>query len=89
MPAKTDRLEIRLTEEQKSDIERAAALQGRSMTDFSLAVLVKEAAEVIRHERELRMSAAAWDAFNEIVDRPAQPVEALANLLRRPTVFSD
>lgn len=90
MPAtKSDRIELRLTPQQKSEIEKAAALSGRSVTDFSVPLLVREAEEVIRIERDLRMSTASWDAFNTILDRPAQPVAGLADLLRRPSVFED
>jgi uncharacterized protein (DUF1778 family) len=86
---KSDRLELRLTPEQKSEIEQAAALSGRSVTDFSVPLLVREAADVIRIERDLRMSKKSWDAFNQILDRPAQPVSGLADLLKRPSVFED
>ena len=88
-PTKSDRLELRLTREQKSEIERAAALSGRSVTDFSVPLLVKEAEQIIRIERELRMSQKSWDAFNEILDRPAHPISGLADLLKRPSVFED
>jgi uncharacterized protein (DUF1778 family) len=86
---KSDRLELRLTPAQKNEIEQAAALSGRSVTDFSVPLLVKEAGEVIRIERDLRMSKKSWDAFNAILDQPAQPVNGLADLLKRPTVFED
>ena len=88
-PTKTERLELRLTSDQKQNIEQAAAISGRSVTDFSVPLLIEEAQEVIRHERQLRMSANAWDAFNAILDEPAKPVAGLADLLRRPSVFSD
>jgi len=86
---KSDRLELRLTRDQKSEIEQAAALSGRSVTDFSVPLLVREAAEIIRVERDLHMSKRSWDAFNEILDRPAQPISGLADLLKRPSVFED
>lgn len=86
---KSDRLELRLTSAQKSEIEQAAALSGRTVTDFSVSILVREAEEVIRFERELHMSKKSWDAFNEILDRPAKPVSGLADLLTRPSVFTD
>jgi uncharacterized protein (DUF1778 family) len=91
MPAtlKNERIELRLTEEQKRTIEQAATISGRSVTDFSVPLLVDEAIEVIRQDRELHMSAEAWDAFNEILDRPAATVMGLADLLRRPSVFTD
>lgn len=86
---KSDRLELRLTSDQKSEIEQAAALSGRTVTDFSVSVLIREAEEVIRFERELHLSKKSWDAFNEILGRPAKPVSGLADLLTRPSVFSD
>jgi len=86
---KSDRLDLRLTKQHKREIEQAAALSGRSVTDFSVSVLVKEAAEVIRRERDLAMSLEAWEAFNRVLDRPARPVDNLASLLKRPTVFED
>lgn len=88
-PIKNDRLELRLTSEQKQEIEQAAAISGRSVTDFSVPLLVEQANEVIRQERELRMSKEAWDAFNTILDAPAKPLSGLAGLLSRPSVFRD
>ena len=86
---KTDRIELRLTSDQKQEIERAAAISGRSVTDFSVPLLVEQANEVIRQERELNMSKEAWDAFNEILDLPARPLSGLADLLQRRSVFND
>lgn len=88
-PTKSDRLELRLTRGQKSEIEQAAAISGRTVTDFSVSVLLREAEEVIRFERERQLSKKSWDAFNDILDRPAKPVSGLAGLLKRPSVFSD
>lgn len=88
-PTKSDRIELRLTREQKIEIEQAAAISGRSVTDFSVQLLVKEAEQIIRVDRELQMSKKSWDAFNEILDRPAKPVSGLADLLKRPSVFED
>lgn len=85
---KDGRLELRLTRQQKESIEEAAALSGRSVTDFSVPILVAEAAQVIQ-ERDLAMSEEAWDAFQEILDRPAKRIDALADLLKRPSVFID
>ncbi|KJC63335.1 DUF1778 domain-containing protein [Agreia bicolorata] len=86
---KSERLELRLTADQKQNIEQAAAISGRSVTEFSVPLLVEEAGEVIRQERQLRMSKQAWDSFNAILDEPAKSVAGLADLLRRPAVFSE
>jgi len=86
---KSERLELRLTAKQKRMIEQAATLSGRSVTDFSVPVLVDQAAEVIREDRELHMSEEAWGRFNEILDQPAKSITGLASLLDRPSVFTD
>ena len=86
---KRERIELRLTADQKQAIEHAATISGRSVTDFSVPLLVEQASEVIRQDRELHMSHAAWDAFNEVLDRPASSISGLADLLRRPSVFVD
>lgn len=86
---KSERIELRVTSEQKSTIEQAATISGRSVTDFSVSLLVEQAAEVIRHDRELHMSAQAWDEFNAILERPAQSISGLAELISRPSVFTD
>ena len=88
-PIKSDRIELRLTSAQKSEIEQAAALSGRSVTDFSVPLLVREASEVIRVERDLRLSKESWDAFNQILNQPAKHVAGLADLLKRTAVFED
>lgn len=86
---KDDRLELRLTREQKQYIEQAAAISGRSVTDFSVPLLVDQANEVIRQERQVMMSKDAWSTFNDILDRPATPLAGLADLLQRQSVFRD
>ncbi len=89
MATKNTRIELRLTGEQKSEIEQAAALSGRSVTDFSVPLLVERANDVIRQARELHLSREAWDAFNDLLDQPARPIDGLADLLRRPSVFAE
>lgn len=86
---KSDRLDLRLTEQQKRQVERAAAIAGRSVTDFSVSTLVREAADVIAHERDLSLSEQAWEAFNEAIGRPATSVDGFADLLKRRSVFVD
>ncbi|WP_375399300.1 DUF1778 domain-containing protein [uncultured Amnibacterium sp.] len=87
MPIKTQRLELRLTDDQKMDIERAAAIAGRTVTDFSVSVLTEEAAEVLRRDHELTLPKTAWDEFGRAIEQPARPLKAFAELLRRDSVF--
>ncbi len=61
-PLKSARLEFRVTADQKEVIEEAAAIEGRTVTDFSASVLVERAQEVIERERRLRVDAVRLDA---------------------------
>ncbi|MCZ4302669.1 MULTISPECIES: DUF1778 domain-containing protein [Microbacterium] len=88
-PLKSARLEFRVTADQKETIEEAAAIEGRSVTDFSASVLVERAQEVIERERRLRVDAVRFDAFIEVMERPPRTVEGLRELLRRESVFVD
>ncbi|SEB63938.1 Uncharacterized conserved protein, DUF1778 family [Paramicrobacterium humi] len=86
---KDKRLELRLTSEQKAMIERAAAVQGRTVSDFSADALTERAREVIDRDRQFAVSAEAFDAFNRLLDEPEQVVEGMVELLQRRSVFSD
>ncbi len=88
-PLRDKRIELRATSAQKEAIEAAASIEGRSVTDFSLAVLTERAEQIIHRDRELRVSAEAFDAFTAVLDRPAQSVDGLRELLARPSIFRD
>ncbi len=53
---KTARLEIRVTEEYKQNIETAAYLQGKNMTEYVLDVLTKASNQTIKHHQILELS---------------------------------
>lgn len=82
-------MELRVTAEQKQAIEEAAAIQGRTVTDFSATTLVERAQDVILRERQLRIDAQQFDAFAALMDQPARTVDGLRDLMTRKTVFVD
>lgn len=88
-PLKDARIELRVTAAQKETIERAAAISGRTVTAFSAEVLTKRAEEVIQQDRQLRVDAEAFDAFQAIMDQPARSIEGLRDLMTRKPVFAD
>lgn len=88
-PLKDARVELRITAAQKHVIEEAAAIEGRTVTDFSATTLVERAQDVIRRERELRVDARRFDAFAAVMDQPARSIEDLRDLMTRKTVFVD
>ncbi|WP_442753276.1 DUF1778 domain-containing protein [Methylocystis sp. JAN1] len=60
-----ERLETRVTAEQKTLIERAAALQGRTVTDFVLTSVQDAARRAIEEHSQLTLSVRDSEAFVE------------------------
>jgi uncharacterized protein (DUF1778 family) len=88
-PLKNARIEIRVTEEQKRTIERAANLEGRTLTDFVSSLTVAQAEEIVEREHVLRLPDEAYDAFVELLNRPPKFNAGLAHLFRKPPVWQD
>jgi len=75
--SRTARLEARVTPEQKALIERAAAYEGRSVSDF-LVQRAQDAARAVIEEREVvRLSPSQSKAFVEAMLRSPAPNDAL------------
>ena len=74
---KTARLEARITTEQKTLIERAAAYQGRSVSDFLVDTVQEAALAVIEQHEVLRLNRAQSAALVEMLLEPAAPNDAL------------
>jgi uncharacterized protein (DUF1778 family) len=68
-----ERLETRVTADQKSLIEQAAALQGRSLTDFVLTSVQDAARRAIEEHQRLDLSLRDSQAFVAALLKP-QPV---------------
>lgn len=80
---KPERLEARVTREQKKLIERAAELEGRSITDFLIASAQSAAKQVIQEHEVLRLTAKDREVFVQALLNPAQPTAKLRQAVRR------
>jgi len=67
------RFDARLNEEQKTLIQRAADLEGRSMTDFVLHSAEAAAERTIEQRAMLILSARETEAFVDAILHPAEP----------------
>lgn len=70
---RAERLEARVTAAQKDLIERAAALEGRSVTDFVLTSVQDAARRAIEEHQRLNLSLRDSEAFVEALLNP-EPV---------------
>ena len=68
-----ERLETRITPDQKRLIEHAAALQGRTLTDFVLTSVHDAARRAIEEHQHLSLSVRDSEAFVKALTEP-QPV---------------
>jgi uncharacterized protein (DUF1778 family) len=78
-----ERLETRLTADQKTLIERAAALQGRTVTDFVLSSVQEAAQRAIEAHQRVELSVRDSEAFVQALLDPKPVNERLRETLRR------
>jgi uncharacterized protein (DUF1778 family) len=76
-PTRNARLEARITAEQKELIERAAAYEGRSVSDFVVATVQQAAKDVVQEHELLRLNKSQSRTFVETLLNPPEPNEAL------------
>ena len=76
-------LSMRLPESDISIIDRAAALRGRSRTDFVRDAAVRAAEDVLMETAPIRMSPAGFKAFMAALSGPATPVREMIELFER------
>jgi uncharacterized protein (DUF1778 family) len=77
------RLETRVTAEQKTLIERAAALQGRTVKDFVLTSVQDAARRAIEEHQQLELSVRDSQAFVEALLNPSPVNHRLHDTVRR------
>ena len=78
-----ERLEARVTKEQKALFVRAAELQGRSLTDFLVASAQEAAMKAVRKHGAMRLSERERQAFVSALLNPPSPARALESAGKR------
>jgi len=84
MPAlKKQRIDLRLTDEDKDLIEEAAAMTNQTITQFMVNSASERAAEVIEQHRRLILNEDSWKRVMDALDNPPEPNERLKRAARR------
>lgn len=81
--SRAQRLEARVTAAQKTLIERAAALQGRTVTDFMLTSVQDAARRAIEAHRQLELTVRDSEAFVDALLHPRPVNDRLRDTVRR------
>lgn len=79
----SERLDFRISSTQKSFIERAASIQGQTLTSFASDVLLKAADEIIQKETVRTLSARDSQTFLALLSSDAEPNAALKAAAKR------
>lgn len=84
MPAqKNQRIDLRLSMEDKSMIEEAAAMTNQTVTQFMLNSASERAAEIIEQHRRIVRNDASWEQVMDAISNPPMPVAKLKRAARR------
>ncbi len=73
---------LRVREDTRSLIDKAASIQGRSRTDFMIEAARRAAEDAILDQRVIMVSQESYDHFLAILERPPEVSEELVKLMR-------
>lgn len=84
---KDDRINIRVSPEQKSVIYSAAKLSGMTVTDFVVTSVFNAAHHLVADQTHFELAEDEWNEFCKLLERPVQFKKNLARLLTEPSVL--
>lgn len=77
--AKQERLHIRLDNFSKETLERAAAYQHKSLSEFVISQSMLAAETIIQEHENIRLHAEDWSVFMDALDNPPEANPRLQN----------
>lgn len=80
---KRDRMHLRLDAKTKRKLERAAAYEETTVSDFVMANALAAAERVIDSHEKITLSAKDWEVFYDALVNPPEPNERLRQAARR------
>jgi uncharacterized protein (DUF1778 family) len=87
--SKTQRWNMRVTEDADAIVRMAAEQTDQPLTDFVVQAARVVAEDTLADRRVFRLEENAWDEFVAALDRPARSLPDLARLLSSDSVFDD
>ncbi|HBZ8783594.1 TPA: DUF1778 domain-containing protein [Escherichia coli] len=74
---KKQRIDLRLTDDDKSIIEEAAAMSNQSITQFMVSSASERAVKVIEQHRRLVLNKESWNLVMDAISNPPAPNDKL------------
>ena len=82
-------IQIRAQKEDRDLIDRAAALQGKTRSDFMMESARQRAQDVLLDRRFFSLDEEQWKAFQKELDRSPDDNPRLMRMLQTPPPWSD
>lgn len=76
-PRKSERMDLRLTHEQKSILKEAADLLGESVANFVISTALRDAMELIREHQTITLTERAWSQLEAAMRDSSGPNDNL------------
>ena len=86
---KTERLNIRATEDEKALVEQAAQARHMTASQFVLQSALRSAEEILADQTRFVLPQDKWDEFTTMLDRPARDMPALREASSKRDRFGD
>jgi uncharacterized protein (DUF1778 family) len=85
---RSERLEVRTTNDERALIDRAVAEQGTDLTEFVIADLTVAARRVLADRTEFVLDAESVEAWDVVNSRRARDLPGLRRLMERSSPFN-
>lgn len=87
LATRSEKIDIRVTAEDKATIVSAAELRRQSVSEFVLGSALDRANDALADRTRFVLRADDWDAFLVALDAPVRSMPRLSRLLAEPGVF--
>ncbi|RTZ23296.1 type II toxin-antitoxin system TacA family antitoxin [Vibrio penaeicida] len=78
---KKERVEFRISENEKSSLETAAELSNTTVSKFVSESAVVRAREVIEEHKRLQIRSSQWDEVMDALHNPAEPTDLMREII--------
>lgn len=86
---KDAKITLRISKGQKNVLSQAARIRHTSLSNFVLERAFQDAQDTIANQVHFLLDDEKWELFCEALEKPAQSIESVQNLLKQSTVLDE